>query len=174
MSHRDIINFLIFILPFPSLPCPSSFSEETIMRNLWRNGDDFIPALIISRRTRFDNTFVIICCIFSESYNNDAQYKGEIDANRGMDGTGSYTFPDGSTLTAIWAENKPVSDIVYKQPLGDAWRTTSISDNVNINAYLSYLLEIQYLYRTDRFFKRYHLYVARRVHDWKSFLERNI
>ncbi|KAH0949961.1 hypothetical protein HN011_007936 [Eciton burchellii] len=66
---------------------------------------------------------------FHIRYNNNAQYKGEIDANEEMSGTGTYIFPDDSTLTATWSGNKPVSDVVYKQPLGDAWTTTSISDN---------------------------------------------
>ncbi|XP_011349331.1 uncharacterized protein LOC105286230 isoform X2 [Ooceraea biroi] len=66
---------------------------------------------------------------FHIRYNNGAQYKGELDADGAMSGMGTYIFPDGSSLTARWSRNRPVSDVVYRQSLGHAWATASISDN---------------------------------------------
>ncbi|XP_011702954.1 PREDICTED: uncharacterized protein LOC105458997 isoform X3 [Wasmannia auropunctata] len=66
-------------------------------------------------------------------YNNNARYKGYVDANGVMNGTGTYIFPDESTLSSVWSQNKPILNIVYKKPLGYEWTTTSISDSVCIN-----------------------------------------
>ncbi|XP_012534042.1 uncharacterized protein LOC105835377 [Monomorium pharaonis] len=65
---------------------------------------------------------------FHIRYNNNAQYKGNLDANGMMNGKGTYFFPDGSLLTAIWSGNKLVSDIIYRELLGYEWTTTSISN----------------------------------------------
>ncbi|XP_077257737.1 uncharacterized protein LOC143894931 [Temnothorax americanus] len=69
-------------------------------------------------------------------YNNNARYKGNVDANGMINGTGTYIFPDGSSLTSVWSRNKPISDIVYKEPLGYKWTSTMISDNVCISTKL--------------------------------------
>ncbi|XP_067216751.1 radial spoke head 1 homolog [Linepithema humile] len=62
-------------------------------------------------------------------YNNNAQYKGEIEANGIINGRGTYIFPDGSLLSALWSQNKPISDVTYKESLGHEWTTELISDN---------------------------------------------
>ncbi|XP_011702955.1 PREDICTED: uncharacterized protein LOC105458997 isoform X4 [Wasmannia auropunctata] len=56
-------------------------------------------------------------------------YDGYVDANGVMNGTGTYIFPDESTLSSVWSQNKPILNIVYKKPLGYEWTTTSISDS---------------------------------------------
>ncbi|XP_011702953.1 PREDICTED: uncharacterized protein LOC105458997 isoform X2 [Wasmannia auropunctata] len=66
---------------------------------------------------------------FHIRYNNNARYKGYVDANGVMNGTGTYIFPDESTLSSVWSQNKPILNIVYKKPLGYEWTTTSISDS---------------------------------------------
>ncbi|XP_025075168.1 phosphatidylinositol 4-phosphate 5-kinase 2-like [Pogonomyrmex barbatus] len=70
---------------------------------------------------------------FHIRYNNNAQYKGNVDPNGAMNDIGTYIFPDGSSLTSTWSQNKPISNIVYKEPLGYEWTPLSISDNVCIN-----------------------------------------
>lgn len=47
-----------------------------------------------------------------------------------MNGPGTYTFPDGSTIQADWIENKPFTNIVYREPLGFAWIVENMSENV--------------------------------------------
>ncbi|CAL7940443.1 unnamed protein product [Xylocopa violacea] len=54
-------------------------------------------------------------------YNNDAQYRGRIDSNGTMNGQGTYIFPDGSLVEAVWLNNIPFENIIYKEPLGFAW-----------------------------------------------------
>ncbi|XP_039309122.1 radial spoke head 1 homolog [Solenopsis invicta] len=73
---------------------------------------------------------------FHIRYNNNTQYKGNVDANGAMNGKGTYFFPDGSSLMSTWYQNKPVSNIVCREPLGYEWTTTSISDSVCINTKL--------------------------------------
>ncbi|XP_019697701.1 uncharacterized protein LOC105184775 [Harpegnathos saltator] len=68
---------------------------------------------------------------FHIRYNNNAQYKGRVAANGAMDGTGTYIFPDKSSLTAVWSRNKPVSDVVYKELLGQEWMVETISESVS-------------------------------------------
>lgn len=50
-----------------------------------------------------------------------------------MNGIGTYIFPDDSSLTALWSQNKSISDVIYQKPLGYIWRTESISNNVCIS-----------------------------------------
>lgn len=67
-----------------------------------------------------------------ERYNNNAQYKGNVDRNGAMNGIGTYIFPDESSLIALWSQNKSISDVIYQNPLGYKWITESISENVCI------------------------------------------
>ncbi|KAK9299685.1 hypothetical protein QLX08_007387 [Tetragonisca angustula] len=68
-------------------------------------------------------------------YNNDAQYRGRIDSNGTMNGLGTYIFPDGSSIEAIWHDNKPSTDIIYREPLGFAWIVEDIStDSITFSA----------------------------------------
>ncbi|XP_017761483.1 PREDICTED: phosphatidylinositol 4-phosphate 5-kinase 6-like [Eufriesea mexicana] len=62
-------------------------------------------------------------------YNNDAQYRGRIDSNGMMNGLGTYIFPDGSSIEAIWFNNMPSINIIYKEPLGFAWIVDDVSAN---------------------------------------------
>ncbi|XP_025271181.1 phosphatidylinositol 4-phosphate 5-kinase 7-like [Camponotus floridanus] len=70
---------------------------------------------------------------FHIRYNNNAQYKGNIDRNGAMNGIGTYIFPDDSSLMALWSQNKPISDVIYQKPLGYKWKTESVSNNVCIS-----------------------------------------
>ncbi|XP_076291554.1 uncharacterized protein LOC143214408 [Lasioglossum baleicum] len=54
-------------------------------------------------------------------YNNNAEYEGNIDSNGIMAGPGTYVFPDGSSLEAVWFNNSPFMDIIYREPLGYKW-----------------------------------------------------
>lgn len=47
-----------------------------------------------------------------------------------MSAKGVYTFPDDSSIHAMWSENKPVSEITYHEPLGYVWTTDSITEDV--------------------------------------------
>ncbi|XP_076669955.1 uncharacterized protein LOC143369643 [Andrena cerasifolii] len=62
-------------------------------------------------------------------YNNDAEFRGRIDSNGTMNGPGTYTFPDGSSVEAEWLDNKPVTNIIYREPLGFSWTVESESEN---------------------------------------------
>ncbi|XP_050448283.1 uncharacterized protein LOC126849918, partial [Cataglyphis hispanica] len=66
---------------------------------------------------------------FHIRYNNNAQYKGNIDKNSWMSGLGTYIFPDESSLTAFWSQNKCISDVIYQEALGYKWTTESVLDN---------------------------------------------
>lgn len=68
-----------------------------------------------------------------------------------MSGKGVYTFPDDSSIHAMWSENKPVSEITYHEPLGYIWTTDSITEDVRhknvdiidmikLNFWMKYLL----------------------------------
>ncbi|XP_032678739.1 phosphatidylinositol 4-phosphate 5-kinase 5-like [Odontomachus brunneus] len=90
---------------------------------------------------------------FHIRYNNDVQYKGHVAANGAMDGMGTYIFPDGSSLAAVWSRNRPVSDVVYKEPLGQEWMVESVSESVSIemkpqkyrsNVAFLYYINLQY------------------------------
>ncbi|XP_068966625.1 uncharacterized protein [Bombus flavifrons] len=68
-------------------------------------------------------------------YNNDAQYRGRIDPNGTMVGLGTYIFPDGSSIEAIWHNNIPSTNIIYREPLGFAWVVEDISvDSITFSA----------------------------------------
>ncbi|XP_053982515.1 radial spoke head 1 homolog isoform X1 [Hylaeus volcanicus] len=71
-------------------------------------------------------------------YNNDARYRGKIDSNGRINGQGTYTFPDGSTIRADWFENKPFKNIVYREPLGFAWVVENVSKNVNESSMITF------------------------------------
>ncbi|XP_031365632.1 phosphatidylinositol 4-phosphate 5-kinase 7-like [Apis dorsata] len=60
-------------------------------------------------------------------YNNDAQYQGKIDSNGIMNGLGTYIFPDKSSIKAIWHDNIPSMNIIYREPLGFAWIVEDLS-----------------------------------------------
>ncbi|XP_017881123.1 phosphatidylinositol 4-phosphate 5-kinase 8-like isoform X2 [Ceratina calcarata] len=60
-------------------------------------------------------------------YNNDAQYRGRIDSNGTMNGSGTYLFPDGSSIEAVWQNNVPFTNIIFREPLGFAWMVENIS-----------------------------------------------
>lgn len=67
-----------------------------------------------------------------KSHNNGAQYKGGINLQGHMNGRGVYTFPDDSSIHAIWFQNRPISEITYQDPLGHVWLAETISDDVRI------------------------------------------
>lgn len=54
-------------------------------------------------------------------YGNKAEYKGNLDEEGTMSGKGIYTFPDGTSITAIWKDNIPHSNFVYVDPQGYKW-----------------------------------------------------
>ncbi|KAL7288786.1 hypothetical protein TKK_0016765 [Trichogramma kaykai] len=58
---------------------------------------------------------------FQAVYSNTCEYKGEVDDANAMSGKGVYVFPDRSSLEAEWADNLPISNFVYKDPLGHNW-----------------------------------------------------
>lgn len=70
--------------------------------------------------------------LFFERYNNNAQYKGNVDKYGAMNGTGTYIFPDESSLMAFWSQNKCISDVIYQESLGYKWTTESVLENVCI------------------------------------------
>lgn len=70
-----------------------------------------------------------------KSHNNGTQYKGGIDVRGQMNGKGSYTFPDNSSIHAIWSENRPVLEIKYQDAFKCIWIVQSISDDVRIFKY---------------------------------------
>ena len=47
-----------------------------------------------------------------------------------MNGPGTYTFPDGSSIEAEWLDNKPATNIIYREPLGFSWTVESELENV--------------------------------------------
>ncbi|XP_076648154.1 uncharacterized protein LOC143356388 [Halictus rubicundus] len=61
-------------------------------------------------------------------YNNNAEFKGDIDSNGIMNGPGTYVFPDGSSLEAIWLNNMPFMNIIYREPLGHKWVLYRVSN----------------------------------------------
>ncbi|XP_078047331.1 uncharacterized protein LOC144475372 [Augochlora pura] len=63
-------------------------------------------------------------------YNNKAEYRGNIDSNGTMNGWGTYMFPDGSSLEAIWFSNIPLADIIYREPLGYKWILEELSSQM--------------------------------------------
>lgn len=76
-----------------------------------------------------------------------------------MHGPGTYVFPDESLLAAVWSRNRPVTRVVYKEPLGRKWTLESISDNVNIKdtdcdniIFLCYTIIYRYFIKNDIFF----------------------
>ncbi|XP_076242760.1 uncharacterized protein LOC143184428 [Calliopsis andreniformis] len=46
-----------------------------------------------------------------------------------MNGRGTYTFPDGSSIEAIWLDNKPLTDIIFREPLGFTWIVENMTEN---------------------------------------------
>ncbi|XP_043264503.1 radial spoke head 1 homolog [Colletes gigas] len=62
-------------------------------------------------------------------YNDDAQYRGKIDSYGTINGHGTYTFPDGSTIQADWLQNKPYTNVVYREPFGYTWIIENMSEN---------------------------------------------
>lgn len=38
-----------------------------------------------------------------------------------MNGLGTYIFPDKSSIKAIWRDNIPSINVIYREPLGFAW-----------------------------------------------------
>jgi hypothetical protein len=58
----------------------------------------------------------------NNSHNNGTVYKGTLGIDGGMSGFGTYTFIDTSVLEANWDQNKPVADIILKEPLGSVWK----------------------------------------------------
>lgn len=62
-----------------------------------------------------------------------------------MSGRGTYIFPDGSSLSALWSHNKPLLDVVYTEPLGHEWTTELISDNVGVYKHINLYIYI-YIY----------------------------
>ncbi|KAL6443346.1 hypothetical protein ACFW04_002904 [Cataglyphis niger] len=69
---------------------------------------------------------------FHIQYNNNGQFKGNVGKDSRMNGPGTYIFPDESSLTAFWSQNKCISDVIYQEALGYKWTTESVSDNVCI------------------------------------------
>lgn len=69
--------------------------------------------------------------LFFERYNNNAQYKGNVNKDA-MNGPGTYIFPDESSLTGFWSQNKCISDVIYQESLGYKWTTESVLENVCI------------------------------------------
>ncbi|XP_076393193.1 uncharacterized protein LOC100880843 isoform X2 [Megachile rotundata] len=62
-------------------------------------------------------------------YNNNAQYRGRIEANGTMHGPGTYIFPDGSSIEANWVDNKPLTNVIYREPRGFEWTLANATDN---------------------------------------------
>ena len=50
------------------------------------------------------------------------EYKGEVNMNGEMNGRGTYVFPNGASLEAIWSHDEPTLNIIYKEPLGFIWK----------------------------------------------------
>ncbi|KOX68995.1 Phosphatidylinositol 4-phosphate 5-kinase 6 [Melipona quadrifasciata] len=90
-------------------------------------------------------------------YNNDAQYRGRIDSNGMMNGLGTYIFPDGSSIEAIWHDNKPSTNIIYREPLGFAWIVEDVSTDVGSfsldQVYKLNVIEHKYDKRFESFIK---------------------
>lgn len=87
----------------------------------------FLAAIfILSNKNNF-TIYDIDSCTIHSRYNNDAQYRGRIDSNGMMKGLGTYIFPDGSSIEAIWHDNKPSTNIIYREPLGFAWIVEDVS-----------------------------------------------
>ncbi|XP_076223444.1 uncharacterized protein LOC116435052 isoform X2 [Nomia melanderi] len=63
-------------------------------------------------------------------YNNNAEFRGNIDSKGTMNGPGIYMFPDGSSLEANWLNNKPFTNIIYRESLGFKWVLESLSENM--------------------------------------------
>ena len=85
---------------------------------------------ILSNKNNFTIYDDINSCTIYLRYNNDAQYRGRIDPNGMMNGLGTYIFPDGSSIGAIWHDNKPSTNIIYREPLGFAWVVEDVSTDV--------------------------------------------
>lgn len=49
-----------------------------------------------------------------------------------MNGPGTYTFPDGSSIEADWVNNKPLTNVIYREPEGFEWTLVNVTDNVKI------------------------------------------
>ncbi|XP_029035498.1 phosphatidylinositol 4-phosphate 5-kinase 2-like [Osmia bicornis bicornis] len=62
-------------------------------------------------------------------YNNNAQYRGRVEPNGTMNGPGTYTFPDGSSIEADWVNNKPLTNAIYREPRGFEWTLVNVTDN---------------------------------------------
>ncbi|XP_024936408.1 uncharacterized protein LOC112493749 isoform X2 [Cephus cinctus] len=60
---------------------------------------------------------------FSVRYSNGMRYRGGIDVEGALNGHGIYTFPDGSSVDATWQENKPILNVIYREPLGFVWNS---------------------------------------------------
>ncbi|XP_058808381.1 short-chain dehydrogenase/reductase family 16C member 6-like [Phymastichus coffea] len=70
-----------------------------------------------------------VCSNFHATYGNKAEYIGELDEQGAFSGKGTYIFPDGTSLTAIWKDNHPRSDFIYTDPLGHEWYGRSSKSN---------------------------------------------
>ncbi|XP_023246646.1 phosphatidylinositol 4-phosphate 5-kinase 2-like [Copidosoma floridanum] len=55
------------------------------------------------------------------SYDNEAEYRGEVNNEGKMSGRGTYKFPDGSSLSAVWQNNEPVAEQIFTDTLGHSW-----------------------------------------------------
>ncbi|KZC05487.1 hypothetical protein WN55_06457 [Dufourea novaeangliae] len=63
-------------------------------------------------------------------YNNDAQFRGNVDSNGIMNGPGIYIFPDGSSIESNWLNDKPFTNIIYREPRGYKWILENMSEEM--------------------------------------------